>query len=44
MRKLTKLEQLEWLKRVIESEIARLQEQLEECEKELEEEKTYIKE
>lgn len=44
IRPLTRLEQLEWLKRVLEEELARLQEQLEECIEELEEEKKYVKE
>ena len=43
IRPLTRLEQLEWLKRVLEEEIIRLEEQLEECEKELEEEREYVK-
>lgn len=44
MRKLTRLEQLEWLKKVLEEELARLEEALEKCEKELEKEKKYVKE
>ena len=44
IRPLTRLEQLEWLKRVLVEEITRLEEELEKCEKELEKEKKYVKE
>ena len=43
IRPLTRLEQLEWLKRVLEEEIIRLEEELEECKEELEEEKEYMR-